>query len=250
MGVVVSILPLADLVEQVGGDKVEVTVMVPPGASPHSYEPKPSQLKAVSKAEMFVKVGTEVEFETAWMDRLVQINKKMLVLDSSEGVQLLGNDPHVWLSPLNVEKMVQNIYAGLVRLDPGNEEYYSNNKESCLKQIIELDAYIRERLGNVEDRRFIVYHPAWGYFARDYNLEQILVEREGKEPTAEEIGNAVTQAKTLHHKVVFVSPQFPTKGAETVADEIGGKTEFLDPLPRNYIDDMRAVVQKLAQAMR
>ncbi len=250
IGIVVSILPLADLVEQVGGEKVEVTVMVPPGASPHSYEPKPSQLKAVSEAEMFVKVGTGVEFEKAWMDRLVQINKDMLVLNSSEGMQLLGDDPHVWLSPLNAEKMVQNICAGLVKLDPGNEEYYTDHKDGYLRQLSELDGYIRERLGVVKDRRFIVYHPAWGYLARDYNLEQILVERGGKEPTAEDIGNAVAQAKTLRHKVVFVSPQFATKGAETVADEIGGTTEFLDPLPRDYIADMRAVVQKLAHAMR
>lgn len=248
--VVVSILPLVDFVRQVGGDEVEVTVMVPPGASPHSYEPKPSQLRAVSRAEMFVKVGTGVEFELAWMDRLVQINKDMLVLNSSQGIQLIGNDPHVWLSPLNAEKMVQRIYDGLVKIDPGNKEYYINNKDSYLRQLAELDAHIREQLGNVKDRRFIVYHPAWGYFARDYGLKQITVEREGKEPTMEEIGDAIAEAKMLRHKVVFVSPQFAAKGAQTVAHEVGGVTEPLDPLPRDYVTDMRGVVEQLAHAMR
>ncbi len=250
IGVVVSILPLADFVKQVGGDEVEVTVMIPPGASPHSYEPKPSQLRAVSHAEMFVKVGTGVEFELAWMDRLVQINKDMLVLNSSEGIRPLGRDPHVWLSPLNAEKMIRNICDGLVKIDPGNAQRYASNKERYLRQLAELDGYMRERLGDVKDRRFIVYHPAWGYLARDYDLKQIPVQREGKEPTAEEIGGVVAEARTLGRKVVFVSPQFASRSAETVADEIGGITEFLDPLPQDYIADMRIVVQQLVQAMR
>ena len=247
---VVSILPLADFVEQAGGDKVNVTVMVPPGASPHSYEPKPSQLVAVSKARMFVEVGTDMEFELAWMDKLMKINKDMLVVNSSQGIRLMGKDPHVWLSPSNAKKMVTNICDGLVSLDPQNQDYYITNKNKFLEQLDELDRNTRERLNGLTDRRFIVYHPAWGYLAREYDLEQIAVEEEGKETTADNIKEVVDKSKGMRHKIVFVSPQFSTKGAEVVAHEIGGCVELLDPLPEHYLADMRTVVGRLVQAMR
>ncbi len=250
LAVVVSILPLADFVEQAGGDKVNVTVMVPPGASPHSYEPKPSQLVAVSKARMFVEVGTDVEFELAWMDKLMKINKDMLVVNSSQGIRLMGKDPHVWLSPSSAEKMVVNICDGLVRLDPQDQDYYVANKNKYLAQLDELDRSTRERLSGMTDRRFIVYHPAWGYLARDYGLEQIAVEEEGKETTADNIRDVVDRSKGMRRKIVFVSPQFSTKGAEVVAHEIGGSTELLDPLPEHYLADMQTAVGQLVQAMR
>jgi len=248
--VVVSILPLADFVERVGGEKVQVTIMVPPGASPHSYEPKPSQLMAVSKARMFVKVGTGVEFELAWMDKLTEINRDMLVLNSSEGLQPIGKDPHVWLSPLNAKRIVVNICDGLVKLDPQNQDYYAANKNKYLAQLDELNLSTKARLSGLTDRRFIVFHPAWGYLARDYGLEQIAVEEEGKETTAENIRAVIDKAKGMSRKTVFVSPQFSTKGAEIVAHEIGGSTESLDPLPQHYLVDMQTAVGRLFQAMR
>jgi zinc transport system substrate-binding protein len=250
MNVVVSILPLADFAKQLGQDKIEVTVMIPPGASPHTYEPKPVQLIAVSKARVFVKAGSGVEFELAWMDKLYQINPKMMVLNSSEGLELEERDPHVWLSPLNAKKMVENICEGLVEIDPGNKEYYTSNKEDYLKQLDDLNEFIKVQLDDLRNKMFFVYHPAWGYLAKDYNLEQISVEREGKEPTAEEIRKVVEKVKELGDRTIFVSPQFATKGAEVVAAEIGGSVEFLDPLPQSYISDMRALVQLLAKTMR
>jgi zinc transport system substrate-binding protein len=250
IGVVVSILPLCDFVQQIGKNKVEVTIMVPPGGSPHSYEPKPDQLKQVSRAKMFVKVGSGVEFELAWMDKLAQLNEDMRIIDSSQGIELMGKDPHIWLSPTNAKKMVENICDGLVELDPKNSEYYKENLNHYLAELSQIDGNIRERLEGIEDRRFIAYHPAWGYFARDYDLEQISVQHAGKEPTAEQIRDVVKKAKAFENKVVFVSPQLATKGAETIAKEIGGFTVFIDPLPQSYIPNMRAVVGQLVQAMR
>lgn len=250
MRVVVSILPLADFAKQVGQDKIEITVMVPPGASPHTYEPKPTQLIAVNKARMFVMAGSGVEFELAWMDKLCQINSKMTVLNSSEGLEIVKKDPHLWLSPLNAKKMVENVCDGLVRIDPENKEYYISNKESYLKQLDDLDEYIKGELDGLGSRTFFVYHPAWDYLARDYDLEQISVEREGKEPTAEDIRMVVKKAKELGNKTIFVSPQVTTKGGEVVVAEIGGSAEFLDPLPASYISDMRVVAELLAKTMR
>ena len=250
LGIVVSILPLADFAQQVGRDRIQITVMVPPGASPHTYEPKPAQMKAVSQAKMFLTVGSGVEFELVWTNKLAEINPRMVIVNCSEGVELMGKDPHAWLSPSNAKKMVENVCAALVKLDPEGEAFYTNNKNEYSIELEQLDEYIRERLGEIETRRFIAYHPAWGCFAREYNLEQIPVERAGKEPTAEEIRNVVEKAKEMKQKVVFVSPQFATRGAETVAREIGGSTVFLDPLPRSYIPEMRSAVDQLARVMR
>ncbi len=250
IGVVVSILPLADFAEHIGRDKIEVTVMVPPGANPHSYEPKPDQLKQVSQAKMFVKAGSGVEFELVWMDKLIQINEDMMVVNSSQGIELIGRDPHVWLSPLNAKKMVRNICEGLEKLDPANSEYYKANLHEYLDELDEIDRYTKEKLERIKSRRFIAYHPAWGYLAKDYDLEQIPIEHGGKEPRAERIRDIVEMAKELNTRVVFVSPQLATKGAETIAREIGGYSEFLDPLPQDYISNMRIVVEQLARAMR
>lgn len=250
IGVVVSILPIADFVEQIGRDKVEVTVMVPPGASPHSYEPKPDQLREVSLAEMFVVAGSGVEFELVWMEKLMGINKEMMVVNSSRGIEFMGGDPHVWLSPKNAQKMSRNICDALVELEPENQEFYRANLKEYQRELEELDGYIRERLEGTENRRFIVFHPAWEYFAKEYDLEQIPVEQAGKEPTIEEMKRVVEVAQELENKIVFVSPQFATKGAETIAKEIGGETIFIDPLPRTYIANMQTVVERLLQAMR
>ena len=248
--VAVTILPLADFVENVGKDKVEVVVMVPPGASPHTYEPTPEQLRKVSEAKMYVKVGSGVEFELAWMDKLSKINEDMTIVDSSEGIEIMENDPHIWLSPKNAEKMVENICDGLVEVDPKSERYYIGNKDAYIRRLKELDGYIREKLKGIENRRFMVYHPAWGYFASDYGLEQISIKRSGKEPTVSEMKDAIEKARKYNIETIFVSPQLSTKGAQVIAKEIGGKVVPLDPLPGDYIDNMRTVVEQLVQAMR
>jgi zinc transport system substrate-binding protein len=249
IGVVVTILPQADFVEHLGGDKVDVTVMVPPGASPHTYEPTPSQMVAVSKAEIYAKVGSGVEFELVWMDKIIEQNKKMLVVDCSEGVTTIGTDPHIWNSPINARKMVENIYAGLVEVDPDNEDYYTQNKNNYLQELDALDSYIHERLDNSTNRAFMIYHPAFGYFASEYNLTQLAIEHKGKPPTPKVIQDCTNLAKQYNLLYVFVAPQFATEHAETIAHEIGGQTVFIDPLPRSYIPSMRSIAASLALEM-
>ena len=245
----VTILPQAEFVEKIGGEKVEVTVMIPPGASPHTYEPTPKQLIEVSKAEIYFQVGSGVDFELSFMDKIIGINSRLLIVNCSEGIKIIDKDPHVWLSPRNAEKMVRNIYDALVRIDPENEDYYRRNLESYLKELEKLDRDIRVILGNVTGRCFMIYHPAWGYFARDYNLTQIPVEREGKEPTARGLMALIDQARRLHMKVIFVSPQFDKKKAETIAENIHGRIVLLDPLAKDYVENLRSAALKLAWSM-
>lgn len=245
IGIMVTTLPLADFVENIGKERVKVDVLVPPGASPHTYEPTPSQLRKVSSAKMFVKVGSGVEFELRWVDKLIAINQEMLVVDTSRGVKMLGTDPHIWLSPLNAGIQVENIYLGLIRIDPKNKDYYNLNKEKYLIMLNKLDQEIRDKLARVRSRKFIVFHPAWGYFAKEYGLEQIGIEIDGKEPSAGDIKRLIDMAGKDDIKIIFASPQFNPESAEVIAHEIGGRVVFIDPLSKNYPANIRKLLTEL-----
>jgi zinc transport system substrate-binding protein len=265
LGVAVTILPEVEFAEAVGGERVAVAALVPPGADLHSYELNPSQLVQVSHASIYAEVGSGVEFELNWMDKIIAQNKEMLVVDCSKGVQLIqaapgenridtgerhtGDDPHIWLSPRNVKIMVENIYQGLTQIDPQGETYYRQNRDAYLAKLDSLDSDIREGLAGVKNRRFIVFHPAWGYFARDYDLEELSIEIGGKEPSAKDIANLITVARQNNIKVIFASPQFNPQSAEVIAREIGGRVVFIDDLAGDYIDNMRQVLGELVQAM-
>lgn len=262
IAVAVSILPQAEFVERVGSEKVKVSVMVPPGADPHTYEPTPSQLAALSKAKLFAKVGSGIEFELAWMDKLTATNPDMLVVDCARGIELMeiegedeaehhhqGKDPHIWLSPKNAKIMVENICHGLIQVDPENKGYYLQNKDEYLSELDKLDEEIRNSLARITRRSFIVFHPAWGYFARDYGLKQIPVEIEGKEPSAKDIANLIAEAKKHEIKVIFASPQFNVKGAEVIAKEIKGRVVFVDPLAGDYVANLSLVREELRKGL-
>ena len=252
--VAVSVLPQAEFVEKVGGNKVKTVVIIPPGADPHTYEPSPRELGEVSEALMYVTLGVDMPFEKVWIDRFETINSGTLIVNSSDGVKLkeiaVGNetgkdheelDPHIWTSPSNAKIMVENIYEGLVEIDPGNESYYSENRDAYLKEVDALDARIREKLEGREERNFMVYHPSWGYFAADYNLTMIPVEIEGKEPSAQDLAKLVDLAKEKQVKVIFVQSQFNTRSAQAIAEEIGGEVVAVDPLAKDYIANMDKV---------
>jgi len=247
--VAVTILPEAEFVEKVGGERVKVVVMIPPGASPHTYEPTPKQLVEVSKAKIYFKVGSGVDFELAFMDKIIEVSRNIKVVDCSEGIRVLDKDPHIWLSPRNARIMVKNIYDALVQIDPENKDYYYQNMKSYIQELDNLDKEITRILANVTNRCFMIYHPAWGYFARDYNLTQIPVEKEGKKPTIQGLMALIDQARKLKMKVIFVSPQFDVKKAETIAESIHGKTVFLDPLAKDYVKNLRSAALELARSM-
>jgi zinc transport system substrate-binding protein len=263
IGVVVSILPQAEFVESVGGQKVSVTVMVPPGQDPHTYAPTLNQLVAVKQAKLYAEVGSGLEFELAHMDSIADANRNMLVVDCSEDVELIemkdhehdednhlgGNDPHIWLSPRNAKIMVENICDGLIQVDPQNRDYYIQNENEYLAKLDALDTAINSTLAGVTNRWFLVDHPAWGYFARDYDLTQLAIEIEGKTPSPKDLVDVEQEAKQHDIKVVFASPEFDVKIAQSVAEAIGGTVAFVDPLAPDYINNMYQVRNELAEAM-
>lgn len=263
VGVVVTIVPQAEFVESVGGEKVTVTVMVPPGQDPHTYAPTFSQLVAVKQAKLYAEVGSGIEFELAYMDSIVEANRNMLVVDCSKSVELIemedheheednhpgGKDPHIWLSPRNAKIMVENICDGLVQIDPQNSEYYIQNKNEYLTKLDALDADINSSLADITNRYFIVFHPAWGHFARDYDLTQLAIEIEGKTPSPKDVADVIQEANEHNIKVVFASPEFDVKSAKTIAEAIGGTVALIDPLARDYVVNMYQVLSELVQGM-
>jgi zinc transport system substrate-binding protein len=258
----VSIPPLAQFVERVGGGNVRTIVMVPPGASPHTYEPKPSQLVELSRAAMYVKVGSPIEFELAWLDKLISVNESMAVVDCSAGIVIEGGraqghgqgrsevDPHIWVSPRNAAIMVATICNGLISIDPQRRAQYEANRDRYIAELEDLDRRIENALAKIENRTLLVYHPAWGYFARRYGLDQLPIEEQGKEPTARNIAALIEKARARNIDVIFASPQFSTETAEVIAKEIGARVVFIDPLQKQYIANLERIVKELEAAGR
>jgi zinc transport system substrate-binding protein len=259
--VAVTILPQAELVKAVGGDRVDVIVLVPPGADPHTYEPTASQMVTLSKARIYFTVGKGLlPFEDRFASALQEVNRNIRVIDSSSGVEYIeeggdhglaegsGKDPHVWLSVRNGGVMVKNIDRALADADPANAAYYAQNRDAYLARLDTLDRTMNTTLAGPGHRKFIVAHDAWGYFARDYNLTQVPVEAEGKEPSAREIEELISIARREGITVVFVEPQFSTRGAEVIAREINGTVVPIDPLAPDYYDNMVRVSQAFARS--
>ena len=226
LNIMVTMLPQKYFVERIGGDRVNVSVMVGKGIEPENYEPKPQQLKDLSDADAYV--GAGIFFEDVWGDRLKGANQNMKWLDASQGVEKLpltdhhhdhgeeaGHseeedllDPHIWLSPKRVKQQAENIYQLLSQLDPANEAIYAQNLGVFLKEIDELDQAIATQLQPLKNRSFLIFHPSFGYFADDYNLEQITIEVEGQEPSAAELSRLITLVKEKEIRVIFAQMQF------------------------------------------
>ena len=263
LNIFVSILPQKYFVEKITKDKANISVMVLPGASPATYEPKPNQMKSLSNADLYVRIG--VPFENVWMGKISNANEKMKIIKSYESIkritrnkqsftQLKDNekyvDPHIWLSPKLVKIQVENIYNAIVEIDSKNKKFYTKNNEQFLTEINALDKNIRDVLKNVKKRKFIVFHPSWSYFADDYGLEQIPIEIEGKEPSAIEMKKLIELAKKENIKVIFVQPQFNKKSAETIAKQIDGKVVEIDPLAENWIENLLKVANTFSKELK
>jgi zinc transport system substrate-binding protein len=277
--VFVSVLPIQTFVEKVGGEHVDVRTMVQPGYSPQTYDPTPQQIGALAKAALYIRTG--VPFENAWMDRIRSANPGMQVLDARAGIELRDMeandqdekvpadsgsprkradamehegrheyDPHVWTNPRLVKHMAGAIYNKLSALDPAHRADYARNHDAFLRELDDLDRDIRILLDPLPYRRFMVFHPAWGYFANAYGLVQVPIEREGKEPSAQTLAALIDQAKKEKVRVVFVQPQFDKRQARQVAQAIGGTVIPVDPLAPDYADNLRRVARLLAEALK
>ncbi len=250
IGVVVTVPPQIEFITAVGGDRVSVTAMVPASADPHTYEPSPAQLVEVSRARIYAKVGSAIEFEIAWLGRLLQQNRDIKVVDCANGVDLSPElDPHIWTSPAVAKIMVANIYRGLVETDPAGADYYTRNRDSYLAELDKLDQDTRNALAGARSHVFLVYHPFAGYFAREYGLTMLAIEEEGKEPTAADLARLIEQARGYGIKAIFASTEFNPQTIQVVADNLGARIIRVNPLSRDYLQMMRGFVNELVGAL-
>lgn len=270
VSIVVSIVPQVFFVEQIGGSRVQVEAIVQPGHNPHTYEPTPRQLALLSGADVYFSIG--VAFEKGFIPKLKNLLPKLLVIDTSRGVPLRsmksdrgdpssgrskntekhhehGEDPHIWLSPQLVVLQARTIRDTLVALDPEGKDIYETNTERFMEKLQQLDRELQALLSDLPSRKFMVYHPAWGYFADAYRLEQIEVETEGKTPAAKQLARIIDQAKREGVKVVFTQPQFSMKSAETIADSIDGKVVPIDPLAEDIFANLKSVAESIREAV-
>jgi zinc transport system substrate-binding protein len=274
--VFVSVPPQKYFVEKIGGSLVKVSVMVPPGANPHIYEPRPHQMTALAKSRIYFAIGAT--FETVWLPKFAKLNPQMRIVHTDKGIdkiamvahhheeeEVVGGkdrtehahreeppgtpDPHVWVAPPEVRIIARNILDALAAMDPSNSRTCQSNQEAFRKEIDKLDKDLTEIFKGKRGLKFMVYHPAWGYFARAYGLEQIPVEMEGKEPKPEQLKGLITQAKKDGIKIIFVQPQFSTKSAETVAKAIDGQVIFADNLREDWEKNLREQAEKFKRAL-
>lgn len=259
--VAVSIEPLADFTRQIGGPDIDVMTLVPPEASPHTYELKPSQVAQFAKARLLILIGAGLEY---WADNLVKAvaNPNLRVIDTSKGVPLIGAgaagaNPHIWLDVRQAMTQVKAIEAGLIQADPARAESYHSRAASYLKKLAALDEEIGREVRSWKSKEFIAFHPAWVYFARRYGLKQaaVIEQSPGREPSPAELARIVETAKRIGARAIFAEPQFSSKAADTIAQESGARVLFLDPLgsslaDRSYISMMRYNVAQIAKALK
>ena len=255
LNVIVSILPQKSFVQKIGKELVNIEVMVMPGESPATYEPKPSQMRNLTKSKLYFSIG--VSFEKIWLKKFKNQNSKLIVVDSAKGIKkrVLKNfhkhqnhqgikDPHIWLSPKLVKIQAKNILDALVEADKKNSDIYQKNYQNFIKEIEILDNKIKNIFKSLpKNRNFMVFHPTWGYFADDYGLNQMPIEIEGKEPKPNELKDFIKQAKKNSIKVIFVQKEFSSKMAKVIAKEAGAKVIKVSPLSLDWAKNLELVAK-------
>ncbi|BBO92469.1 metal ABC transporter solute-binding protein, Zn/Mn family [Desulfosarcina ovata] len=293
--VFVSIIPQKFFVQQIGKDRVDVQVMVQPGASPATYEPKPRQMAELSNARIYFSIG--VPFENVWLAKFAAASPDMTVVHTDKGIEKLsmvgdhhheedehheaveadhneghdhhedeghadldhggghhhsqeGLDPHIWLSPPLVKIQARTIMAALQAMDPAHGSVYEANYRRFEATIDKLDTQLKQTFAGRQGFQFMVFHPAWGYFAHAYGLRQVPVEIEGKAPKPEQLQHLIEHARKSRINVIFVQPQFSTKSAEQIARAIHGQVVPADPLAEDWAANLLMVAEKFKMALR
>ncbi len=279
--VFVSILPMEYFVARVGGEQVDISVLVGPGQSPETYEPLPRQMVVMGQTDIFFRIGAP--FEDAWIGRIRENYPTLEIVDLRENISLIpmetfgeilarmaaavdstvleesrpigdsgpeehgqkGLDPHIWLSPELVKTQAQTICDALSAEDPGNQEEYRANLAAFQADLDRLHDEIAAIFESLPDRTFLVYHPAWGYFAREFGLVQFPIEIEGKEPGPRQLAAIIDIVKREGLRVIYAQPQMTGPGAHAVAESIGGTVVQIDPLAEDYLTNLRTVAETI-----
>jgi zinc transport system substrate-binding protein len=254
--ITVSIPPFKYFVEAIGGEDFYINVMVPAGANPHIYEPVPGQISALRKSVAYISDGY-LGFEMTWLDRFYETNKSMQKLSLGDNINLIkaaghsddgsleGVDPHYWVSAKSALSMASLVRTLLCELKPGSREKYEQNYSKLVETISGIDQKASEMFSGFKGRSFMIFHPTLGYFARDYGLNQIAVENEGKEPTPSTLIELIDIARSKNIKVIFVQREYDIKNAKAIAAETGALLETIDPLSDDWPNTMMKIINAI-----
>lgn len=257
--ILVTFYPIYQFTKAVGGDKVDVSIIIPSGVEPHDWEPTIQDIENLKKANMIIINGAGLE---PWIPKLVSENPNMVIVDSSKNIELLkhGNnmtDPHIWLDPILVKIQVQNIADGLIKIDPKNADYYQQNANQYKEKLDSLDNEIKTSLASCNKKDFLSFHNAFSYFSKEYGLNQNTIVgglNPEAEPTAQTLEDITQKAKTLGINVIFTEEAVNPQISKVVADEIHGKVLVLSPLEvtninYGYIEKMQNNLSNLKEAL-
>jgi zinc transport system substrate-binding protein len=251
--VAVSIVPEQTYVEAVCGDLAEVITMVPPGNSPGNYEPTAEQMEAVSDASLYFTIGIPTETANILPDipdvEVISLGEAVAAVYPDRTFASGGRDPHIWLSPKRAEVMVDTIAEAMIALDPDNEETYRENADAYIAELQEADQEIAALFEDVENKDFIIYHPAYGYFADDYGLTMHSLQVDGNDATAQQLQDMIDLANEKSIKVIYIQAEFDSSQAEEYAEEIGGEVLQLSPLSADYIGELVNAAKMMAENM-
>lgn len=263
--ITVTIEPLRYFTEAIAGDRFDVVSMVPKGSSPETYDPTPTQLMSLSKSTAYLRIGY-IGFEQTWMDKLTDNAPHLQVFDTSRGIDLIlqdglpeephedepyhihqGPEPHVWNSPANARIIAANILKALSALDSQHRDDYLARYDSLCTVIDRTDSLCRQMLSQPgADHAFMIYHPALSYFARDYDLLQLSIEAEGKEPSPAHLKELINACKQEDIHVIFVQPEFDRRNAELIARQTGTRVVDINPLAYDWEAEMLKTARELA----
>ncbi len=255
--IAVSIVPEKAFAEAVCGELAEVVSMIPPGASPENYEPTPKEIEKFNNASIYFAIGVAAETanilpkarEIQGM-KIVQLQDQVAKVYPEREFAPGERDPHIWLSPKRAKIMVEIMEQEMSKLDVKNKEQYRKNAQKYIEELDKLDKQIKTALEGVKDKKFIVFHPAFGYLADDYNLKMYALEQEGKEATPQHLQAMIDFARKENIKTIFYQAEIDSKQSQSFAEEIGGKTIQLDPLSLDYIKSLREMSEIMAEVMK
>jgi zinc transport system substrate-binding protein len=249
--VVVTVAPIAGLVDRVSGGIADVTVMIPPGASPVTYEPALSRVRAAASADLYVSVGHPAfSWENTWLAGLLE-QGDATVISGSEDCDILPDDPHVWLSLECARSVAERVAEAVRRARPAAAESIAASLAELVSEMNDMRVVADSALGSHRGGTFITLHPAWGYLAEEYDLRQLAILEHGSgDAGPAELARVVAEARELGLVDVVVQPQFSTEAALLVAHELGGEPVFLDPLAREWSASFLRTVHVLAAEVR
>ena len=263
LSVFVSIPPQAYLARRVGGDRVDVHALLGPADNPHTFDPTPRQVSMLGAADLYFTAG--IGLEKRLVDRVAR-GAGPRVVDACRGIERrsmsepLGRtgdghdhggmqDPHTWLDPLLAARQARNICEALKEADPAGKQTYERNLAALRRELEELDAELKDMLQPVRGRRMYVFHPAYGYFADRFGLEQVPIQVGGASPGARHLSRLIRAARRKNVRAIFVQPQYSRRDAQAVARGVGAQVVPLDPLAEDYVRNLREMARRIRGAL-